>query len=269
MSARVVRRLCSFAVATVLGTGLVMASAAPAGAAPAPAQTAPSPELLLVSHDGERFTHGSDLALFGDAGRVVPGDAVTERVWLRNDTAEPGVLRIDLVDVSADDRDLAIATDLVFSSADEGELGRLSIEDALGAERCATVRGDIPLGPGEELQLDVAMLVDPALGSQSRDDGRVGALGSVAFGLQAALADARAGHDLGSCPQSGGAPGAGGDDPGAGAGSEGGSGGELPQTGSGMPLGFALIGAVFVGGGLLGVLLARRRAESAARASEQ
>src|SRR5688500_13188047 len=127
--------------ATALGVALALAVGAPADAAPAEA-----PALLLVSHDGERFTHGSDLALFGDAGRVVPGDAVTERVWLRNDTAEPGVLRIDLVDVSADDRDLAVATELVFSSDVDGELGRLSIEDALGADRCATVRGDLPLG---------------------------------------------------------------------------------------------------------------------------
>ncbi|WP_413317395.1 LPXTG cell wall anchor domain-containing protein [Agrococcus sp. 1P02AA] len=248
MSARGVRRV---AVAAALGAGLAVVGVTPASAAPAAPGDAPA--LLLVSHDGERFAHGGDLALFGDAGRVVPGDAVTDRVWLRNDTAEPGVLRIDLVDVSADDRDLAIATELVFSSADDGELGRLSVGDALGADRCSTVRGDLALGPGEELQLDVAMLVDPALGSDPSDDGREGALGSVAFGLQAALADARAGHDLSGCSQAGGAPGD----------------VELPQTGGAPTIGAVLLGAALAAGGLLGLLLARRRPEPASRASQR
>lgn len=156
---------------------------------------------LVISHDGVTFTPGSDISLFTEAGRIVPGDEATERVWLRNDAPDPGLLRIDLVNVRADDADLAEATGLTFIDASGEILGRLTIEQALQSGTCVLVRNDLLLEPGETLQLDVGVTVDAGLGSAPGDDGRDGTLGSVGFQLRSTLSDAAAGPSDGSaCP---------------------------------------------------------------------
>lgn len=181
-----IRRAKGAILSIALGMGVIIGAgtALPAAAAVA--------DPLLVSHDGVNFSPGSDVDLFADIDRVVPGDTVTERVWLHNDTQDAGVLRLLLVDVATTDVDLAEATDLAFADASGVEIGRLTVAEAVTAGSCISV-ADVVLEPGETLRLDTDLSVDTRLGSASGDDGTDGARGSVAFQLRATLSDAEAG----------------------------------------------------------------------------
>lgn len=200
---------------------------------------------LTTSFDGQNFTPGSDLPVFTDIGRVVPGDAETEQVWLRNNADGPGLLRIDLVNAQATDVDLARMTSLVFRDESGAELGEMTLEDAMASGQCAMVRNDLVVAAGETMRVDVALHVDDELGSRPTDDGRDGALQSVGFQLRATLSDQSAGPvDAELCPV---------------VGDSASPAGDLPATGGQINVGIAIGAAALVVAGLFAVVFARRR----------
>lgn len=141
---------------------------------------------ILISHDGVNFVASSDLALFSDAGRVVPGDEVTDTVWIKNNTAVTAKVRIDLTEVSANDSDLAEATWIVIDSARVG----VSVQSSIDQGACTVLSNDLVLAPGQAAPIDARMAVDAELGSRPGDVGDEGQNGSVSFQIRALLADA-------------------------------------------------------------------------------
>lgn len=142
---------------------------------------------LLVSHDGTRFVAESTTPLFDDIGRVVPGDAHTRSLWVRNTAEQSGRLRIDLVDVTTDDRALADAVS-VSVSVDDVESAPVSITRA--AQDGCYILIDMPvIAPDATVRVDARLAVDQNLGSAVGDDGREGTNGRFGFGLRASLAD--------------------------------------------------------------------------------
>lgn len=231
--------------AVLLGAAVALAPVAPAAVAAAPTggSAAEFAEPLLISHDGQTFTPGSDVDLFAHAGRVVPGDGATESFWVRNDAGEIGDLRLDLVNVEANNLDLARATELLLTDGSDRRLGRTTVAEAIAAGQCTTVASDLTLGPGETVAVIAALSIDPELGSAPGDSGREGALASVDFQLRATLSDARAGAgDPDGCPSPGGQ----------------GPSEDLPATGSQFTVPALVLSAVLLAGGLLALLLSRR-----------
>ncbi len=188
----------------LLNAFLIVASPALTPPVPVAAgvNTAGAADHLLVSHNGHTYTPGSDANLFADAGRVVPGDVTTERLWMRNAAPEPGTLRLYLVNVATDDLDLAQNTEITLTDGAGTELGKSTLGQALSAGGCTRLTDDVLVAPDETVPLDIALAQDPSLGSERGDDGREGTLGSVQFQVRATLSDAQAGSgEDDDCPR--------------------------------------------------------------------
>lgn len=198
---------------------------------------------IEVSHDGATFVTDPTFTLFDDIGHVVPGDTTTETVWVRSTADDPGRLRVDLVDVVADDAALADATSIALS-VDGTPVGTVTIGDATGD--CVVISGDGLLAPGETSRLDVTMAVAADLGERAGQDGLAGTRGEVGFRLRATLTDADvpAPPDDVCTPTPGPSPSATNPAP-------------LPETGMTLPLGLAAAGAAAGAAGA--ILLARRQ----------
>lgn len=141
---------------------------------------------LLVSHDGVNFASDSTLSLFSGMGRVVPGDRSTEQVWVKNDSATDAVLRVDLVDPTADDAALAAAFSLSVASPGGTPSPPVSLATGVRNGACTVLGSGLVLGAGETLRLDLTASVDPAL------DQRHGMLGTVGFRLRGVLVETAA-----------------------------------------------------------------------------
>jgi hypothetical protein len=230
------------AVATA-ATGSLLALVLLGGAA-TPAAAAGNE--LLVSTDGVNFAPDSALPLFTSMGRVVPGDRSTEQVWLRNDSDVDAVLRVDLVDPSADDPALADAFSLSMAAPGGESSSPVTIADGVSNGECTVLGGGIALAPGASLRLELTASVGSALGGQH------GTLGTVSFRLRGVLVETAAAGEVkpgGKCqepeqPVQPPAPGP----------------GRLPNTGSGslLPLG-RLAGVAILVGSVCCVLAWRRR----------
>ena len=143
---------------------------------------------LLVSSDGVNFVPNSTFPLFTSMGKVVPGDRQTEHVWVMNNSSSAALLRVDMVDPSADDAYLAAAFSLnVFP---EGGTRSASVTIAQGIDNgaCTVLDAGIRLGAGERLRLDLTADIDAALAAQQ------GTLGTVEFQLRGMLTEAIAGE---------------------------------------------------------------------------
>lgn len=197
---------------------------------------------LLVSTNGVDFATGSTLPLFASMGKVVPGDRSTERIWLKNDSGAEAVLRVDLVDPSADDAALASAFSL--SLAPQRSVAPVSIADGVRNGECTVLGGGIALAPGASVRLDLTAGVASAL------TGRRGMRGSVRFRLRGVLIESAAARRVApgdKCPEQPGhpvrppAP------------------GPLPVTGPSALLPFGLFGAMAIATGVVFCVLGRRR----------
>lgn len=155
--------------------------------APAVATTS-ADDALLVSNDGARFTTGASRSLFPDIGHVVPGDVQHDTLWVRSQAHDTGRLRLDLVDVTADDEALAESLDISFA-VDGRSVGTVTVARAAAAGSCYIVDDSQRIAPGATARIDAALHVDPSLGQRAGDDGSDGMLGTVGFRLRASLAD--------------------------------------------------------------------------------
>lgn len=235
---RTVRAVATAVMGPLLALALLGATAAPAAAAG---------DELLVSTDGVDFVADSTLPLFTGMGRVVPGDQSTEQVWVRNDSGVAAVLRVDLVDPSADDAALADAVSLSVAPQGGTASSPVTIGTGVGNGGCTVLGGGMALAAGESLRLDLTAGVDPALA------GRHGMRGTVRFRLRAVLVETAAagevtpGRACRESPEHSVAP----STPGS---------GRLPNTGSGslLPLG-PFAGVALLVGVVCCVIAWRRR----------
>lgn len=174
------------AVSAAVGLSFALAVAPPVSAS-----TSEPLDRLTYSHDGDVFVTGGDVALFAGVVDIVPGDSASDTVWFRNDAPEPGRLAMGLIGADADDAALADAMSLTFVDGSGQRLNRVTIADAAEAGDCAALSGGRVLQPGEVLEVDITLLIDEELGSQT-SAGDPGSGGVVRFQLRAALTEASA-----------------------------------------------------------------------------
>lgn len=158
------------------------------GLAPA-AQAAPD-RGLEVSDDGKSFQRSIDSELFSGLGRVVPGDSGQDSVWIRNNSAQVGKLRLELVKGWTNSAALAEATRLTINA--DGRRANTPLGVPLSQGACAIVSPSLTIKPGQTVRFDASLSIDPALGNKT---GRDGALKSMGFQIRAAALDAAVSDD--------------------------------------------------------------------------
>lgn len=233
-----VSRVTTIRAAAIAAASSLLLALAPLGGTAAPA----AGNGLLVSTNGVDFTSNNTLPLFTRMGKVVPGDRSTRRIWLKNDSRVDAVLRVDLIDPSADDAALASAFSLSVARRD-APAAPVTIADGVRNGACTVLRGGIALAPGENVRLDLTAGVASAL------SGRRGMRGSVRFRLRGVLVETAAAERAGPgdrCPEPSAHP----VQPPP---------GNLPTTGPGAPLPLGLLGAAAIATGIVFCALAWRR----------
>lgn len=173
------RMLLAVALGSVLGLGGV---ALPAAAAPS---------AIEFSRDGASWSGALAGSIFGDY-RLVPSDAVTREVYIRNNAAAAGYLRITLRDVTTDNLDfagaLSVRADLVGWP---GETVPVS-----SARPCARLSEGPVLPSGGVARVELSALLGAL-------DGQRGQGGSAAFQIVVSLSGQPQGLGATGCPTTG------------------------------------------------------------------
>ena len=120
---------------------------------------------VTVSLDGTTFTSSVTSPLFDPALRVVPGDVVTEDLWVRNSSTTDARVRLDVLDARADDPLFAAALTLGARTTDA--TGRELPTRVVDAGACTVVLRDVVLAAGATVRLAVTATV----GDLVRQDG--------------------------------------------------------------------------------------------------
>lgn len=161
-----------------------LATAALAGAlalASAPAYAADGD--VSVSLDGTTFATSVRTPLFDPSLRVVPGDVVTEDLWVRNTSTTDARVRLDVLDARADDPLFAAALTLGARTTDA--TGRELPTRVVDAGACTVVLRDVVLAAGATVRLAVTAMV----GDLAHQDGTDA---TASFRLRAVAVDALA-----------------------------------------------------------------------------
>lgn len=165
------------AVAAVLGltlalvTGWVVLHVAPAAAVEA---RAVGPELVhavQVGTDGVHFGSTLDRPLFAGLPVLVPGDAVTVPLWVRNDGAQAGQVRLSGTDAWS--TSAVFAEQLSLTAAEAGSTAPAVVPLARAAECALLVAGPV-LEPGESRELVVTLAFSPETTGREAHDARAG-----------------------------------------------------------------------------------------------
>ncbi len=103
-----------------------------------------------VSADDVTYSSTLPGALFTLTSPLVPGDAVSEDLWVRNTSTAPGVLRVSLIDVVTTDDALADALTMMTTLAGGGVRPAVPLS---AANPCAVLLEGPILQPGETRRL--------------------------------------------------------------------------------------------------------------------
>lgn len=152
-----------------------------------------SSSLISVSTDGTAFAPTADTALFSGAGAVVPGDVLSDDVWVRSDATAPGHLRLDIMSLMSTDPRLT--SSVTMNIAADGQNWEIPFADVADAEGCYIAATGIGLAPGEVVHIEAALHVDRAMGDDGSDAGQ---LADLSFTVRAVLSDASV--DTGESP---------------------------------------------------------------------
>lgn len=235
------RRRRGPAVIAVLAGLLAAAGALAAGGDPAAAAASSDRGGLVVSVDGSRYDDAPAEPLFAAPPVIVPGDVVTETLWVRNDGDVPAALRIDATDARAT---VAAFADALRVSAAVPPLGADAGAVPFGdAADCAVLLRGPVLEPGELMAVAVSLSFSAATPDRVGHDAR------ATLDFSASLRDEAAeAAGAGPCGEGVAIPGLP-EGPGAG------PGGVLSDTGAVPPLAALLWGAALAVAGALGVAL--------------
>lgn len=176
-----------FAVAAVASAAL--ATTLLLGAVPAHAGSDGS---LEFSSDGSRWSPTPPVALYGDGIALVPGTAATSTVWVRNATADPGILVAAITDITASSADAARGFGVTTADSSGAGLARTEV----GAlTNCAHVVPTRVLGAGASVPITMTVDLSAAVtGDEAQND-------HVSFALRVGLTDAAAGAGgVSGCP---------------------------------------------------------------------
>jgi hypothetical protein len=230
------RRRRAGAAVVAASAALLAVAAAPVAASGLPPAGAADDGGIVVSVDGDRYDDAPAEPLFAAPPVIVPGDVVTETLWVRNDSGVPATLRIDATDARAT---VAGFADALRVSAAIPPLDADAVPFGDAADCAVLLRGPV-LEPGELVAVAVSLSFSAATPDRVGHDAR------ATLDFTASLRDEAAeAADAGSCGAGVAVPGLP-DGPGAG------PGGLLSDTGAVPPLAALLWGAALaVGGGLV------------------
>ena len=223
---RLTRTVVSFVLAAVSAVAFSLATAAPANAAP--------PE-VLVSSDGTNFAPNLTTGIFDGFGRLVPGDSIAASLWVKNESPDPGLVRVSVADLVVPS--IEFGTGVILSSNDGQQLRTASLGELAV---CSVIVPSASVPPGGVLRIDLSVRMLDVSGLTAQGE-------SADLGLRVAMRDGSAGPfpDASGC-LSAAAPG-----------------GPLAFTGVAPVLPTASFALALVGGGLVLVLRRRRREEEA------
>lgn len=137
------RTAVSLVLAAVSAVALTVLPAVSAQAAP--------PE-VLVSADGLTFGPELTTGIFDGLYRLVPGDSIAASVWVMNDSADPGLVRVSVSDLMVPS--IEFGTGVLLTSNDGQQLRTASF-GALAV--CSVVVPSVAVPPGGILRIDLAV----------------------------------------------------------------------------------------------------------------
>jgi len=228
-----------------LGVGIavaaLLASAVSLGLSASPA-AADSP-VVLVSTDGVTYLPSLLVGLFDDAGLMVPGDTDTSALWIKNPTASPATVRVNIGDVSTSSVDLANNMRLTAVNTANGSTITATWNELT---QCDIMVQPVTIAAGAVIRIDLtlAMMNAPGLVAQNQD-------GSLTADIS--MKDAAAGSfPVSTC------------DPGTTAPAQTEPAGTQPRkilgsTGETFPTQLLLLGSILVGVGWFLIVARRRR----------
>jgi hypothetical protein len=158
------------AVVAILAAATVMPAA--------PAQAA-SPQILM-STDGIVFVPVTAVDLFDDLDLIVPGDTMDARLWLRNDSSTPALVRVAVTGLAVTSP--AFGSAVTLSSTMNGA----SYASSVGAlTDCQVVVQAQTVGAGSTVRIDFEVTMDSATGGLDAQ-GATASLGFIATAHDAA-----------------------------------------------------------------------------------
>lgn len=115
-----------------------------------PASPARAASALQLSSDGVNFSSSFEGNVFQADGRVVPGDALHGRFWVRNAGSSAAYLRVGLADMTIDNQAYISALTLQTSVAGTP----VTVKPLNGVARCGELSQARGMQPGEVVQVD-------------------------------------------------------------------------------------------------------------------
>lgn len=156
------RRVLSRATAAVLAS--LAAAVLGIGATPA---SAASP-VVLVSTDGVTYQPSLSIGLFDGAGILVPGGTASSQLWIKNPTASPATVRVNVGNISVSSSDLADNMNLTAVNTLNGSTVTATWSEL---SQCDVMVQPVTIGAGAVIRvnLTLAMLNAPGLIAQQQD----------------------------------------------------------------------------------------------------
>lgn len=222
---RLTRTAVSLVLAAVSAVALSVLPAVSAQAAP--------PE-VLVSTDGTNFSPNLSSGVFDSLGLLIPGGTLTASLWVKNDSPDPGLVRVSVADLVVPS--IEFGTGVILSSNDGSQLRTASLGELAV---CSVIVPSVSVPPGGVLQINLAVRMLDVDGLTAQGE-------SGNLGLRVSMRDVAGGP----FPTASGCP------------SFAAPGGPLAFTGAQGILPVAVFALALVAGGLV-LILRRRRNEEA------
>ncbi|QIK82187.1 LPXTG cell wall anchor domain-containing protein [Sanguibacter sp. HDW7] len=150
---------------------------------------------ILVSADGRTFAPDLTTGIFPDTTRMVPGGTTSADLWVRSSGDVDARLRLELLDVAADDPDLAAALTLGVDAVADGTATTTPTTVA-EADACTVLVRDIDLPAGRTVHLRATAALGNLVGTQGQGS-------SATFRYRVVASDTRltAPEDPGACAE--------------------------------------------------------------------
>ena len=140
---RLTRTAVSLVLAAVSAVALSVLPAASAQAAP--------PE-VLVSTDGYNFSPSLTAGVFDGFGALVPGDSISATLWVMNDSADPGLVRVSVSDLLVPS--IEFGTGVILTSNDGQQLRTASLGELAV---CSVIVPSVSVPPGGVVRINLAV----------------------------------------------------------------------------------------------------------------
>ena len=138
---------------TRTAAGLVLAAVSAVALAVLPAVSAQAaPPEVLVSTDGTNFGPSLTTGVFDGLGTLVPGGSIAASLWVKNDSPDPGLVRVSVADLVVPS--LEFGTGVILSSNDGLQLRTASFGELAV---CSVIVPSVSVPPGGVLRINLAV----------------------------------------------------------------------------------------------------------------